>query len=177
MPFGRKTEEERTAADARKQTEAQRRAAEREAARVAAEQEDARRRYLASPIGQADTARQRGDRFFQISLTESEVEGRSSDWTFSQSITVTTVHGATDVLGQIEELGWHLEHVGYVFVETGAVDRNKAFSGGTVTRTDGYVQGTYLFRVVEQTPNPWHRSVEMREGDQKSSPLNESADN
>jgi phosphotriesterase-related protein len=34
--------------------------------------------------------------------------------------------------------------------ETGAVDRNKAFSGGAVTRTDGYVQGTYLFRAVQQ---------------------------
>ena len=53
---------------------------------------------------------------------------------------ITKVHGATDVLGQIKELGWHLEHVGYVFVETGAVDRNKVFSGGNVTRTDGYVQ-------------------------------------
>jgi hypothetical protein len=58
------------------------------------------------------------------------------------------------VLGQIEELGWHLEHVGYVFVETGAVDRNKAFSGGTVTRTNGYVQGTYLFRAVQQAAEP-----------------------
>jgi hypothetical protein len=146
--IGRKTEEERAAEDARKQAEAQSLAAEQEAARRAAQQEEARRRYLASPVGQADTARQRGARFFQISLQESEVKGKSSDWNFSQSTTTTTVHGASDVLGQIEELGWHLEHVGYVFVETGAVDRNKAFSGGTVTRTDGYVQGTYLFRAV-----------------------------
>lgn len=158
MPLGRKTEEERAAAEARKQAEAQRVAAEREAAHAAAEQENARKRYLASPVGQADTARQRGDRFFQISLKESEVKGRSSDWNYSQNTTTTRVHGATDVLGQIEELGWRLEHVGYVFVETGAVDRNKAFSGGTVTRTDGYVQGTYLFRAVQQTPNPWPRN-------------------
>lgn len=148
--IGRKTEEERAAEDARRQAEAQRQATEREAARVAAEQEDARRRYLASSVGQADTARQRGARFFQISLKESEVKGKSSDWGYSQSTRITTVQGATDVLGQIEELGWHLEHVGYVFVETGAIDRNKAFSGGTVTRTDGYVQGTYLFRAVQQ---------------------------
>ena len=145
---GRKTEEERAAEAAHKQEEMQRVAAEREAARVAAEQEAARNRYLASHVGQADIARQRGDRFFQISLKESEIEGKSTDWTFSQSTTTKQAKGATDILGQIEQLGWHLEHVGYVFVETGAVDRNKAFSGGAVTRTDGYVQGTYLFRAV-----------------------------
>src|SRR5487761_1506718 len=117
--IGRKTEEERAAEDARRQEAAQRLAAQMEAMRTAAEQEDARKRYLASPVGQADTARQRGDRFFQVSLRESEVRGTSTDWTFSQSTTTTKVHGATDVLGQIEELGWHLEHVGYVFVETG----------------------------------------------------------
>jgi hypothetical protein len=106
--IGRKTEEERAAEDARRQAEAQRQATEREAVRVAAEQEDARRRYLASSVGQADTARQRGARFFQISLKESEVKGKSSDWGYSQSTRITTVQGATDVLGQIEELGWHL---------------------------------------------------------------------
>jgi hypothetical protein len=152
--MGRKTEEERAAEAALKQEEAEREAAGREAARVAAEQEAARKRYLASPVGQADIALQRGDRFFQISLKESEIAGKSTDWTFSQSTTTKRAKGATDILGQIEELGWHLEHVGYVFVETGAVDRNKAFSGGSVTRTDGYVQGTYLFRAVQQTADP-----------------------
>ena len=166
MPLGRKTDEERSAENARKQAEAQRLAAEREAARMAAEQEAARRRYLASPVGQADTARQHGARFFQISLMESEVKGKSTDWNYSQSSSTTRVHDATDILGQIEELGWHLEHVGYVFVETGAVDRNKAFTGGTVTRTDGYVQGTYLFRAVQQTPNPWPRNAGVRESGQ-----------
>ncbi|MGH3190913.1 MAG: hypothetical protein ACRDPY_02885 [Streptosporangiaceae bacterium] len=166
--MARKTEEERAAEDARKQAEAQRVAAEREAARVAAEQEAARMRYLASPMGQADTARQRGDRFFQISLKESEVEGKSSDWGYSQRTTTTRVRSATDVLGQIEELGWHLEHVGYVFVETGAVDRNKAFSGGTVTRTNGYVQGTYLFRAVEQRAESGHRNAGVWPGGQRT---------
>jgi hypothetical protein len=115
-------------------------------------------------VGQAEAARQNGARFFQVSLKESEVKGKSTDWSYSQSTTTTRVHGATDILGQIEELGWHLEHVGYVFVETGAVDRNKAFTGGTVTRTDGYVQGTYLFRAVQQMPNPWPRDAGVQEG-------------
>ena len=43
-------------------------------------------------------------------------------------------------------MGWHLEHVGYVFVETGEVARAKALSSGSVSRTQGYVEGIYLFR-------------------------------
>jgi hypothetical protein len=166
MPIGRRTDEERAAENARKQAEAQRRAAEWEATRMANEQEAARKRYWASAVGQADAARQNGARFFQVSLKESEVKGKSTDWDFSQSTTTTRFHGATDVLGQIEDLGWHLEHVGYVFVETGAVDRNKALTGGTVTRTDGYVQGTYLFRAIQQMPNPWPRNAGVQEGGQ-----------
>lgn len=113
--MARQTEEERAAEAARKQEEVQRVAAEQRAAREAAEQEAARKRYLESPVGQADIALQRGDRFFQISLKESEIEGKSTDWTFSQSTATKKARGATDVLGRIEELGWHLEHVGYVF--------------------------------------------------------------
>jgi hypothetical protein len=152
--MARETEQERAAEAARKQEEAQRAAAAQAAARAAAEKEAARKRYLATPVGQAETARRRGDRFFQISLQESEVEGKSTDWTFSQSTSTKRATGATDILGQIEERGWHLEHVGYVFVETGAVDRGKAFSNGTVTRTSGYVQGTYLFRASPQEVEP-----------------------
>jgi hypothetical protein len=146
--------------------EARRRAAEWEATRIKNEQEAARKRYWESAVGQADAARQNGARFFQVSLKESEVKGKSTDWSFSQSTTTTRVHGATDVLGQIEEFGWHLEHVGYVFVETGAVDRNKAFTGGSVTRTDGYVQGTYLFRAIQQKPNPRPENAGVQEGGQ-----------
>ena len=75
----------------------------------------------------------------------SEIEGRSSDWNYSQS-TQTRRFNAADTLGQIEEMGWHLEHVGYVFVEIGEVARSKALSSGSVTRTQGYVEGIYLFR-------------------------------
>jgi hypothetical protein len=45
-----------------------------------------------------------------------------------------------------EEMGWHLEHVGYVFVGTGEVARSKVMSSGSVTRMQGYVEGIYLFR-------------------------------
>jgi hypothetical protein len=158
--IGRRAEEERAAEKARKEAEAKHIAAERQEAGMAAEQQAAHERYLASPVGQADVARQRGDRFFQVSLVESQVKGKASEWAYADVTTTTRVGGTTDVLGQIEDLGWRLEHVGYVFVETGAMDRNKSFSSGTVTRTDGYVQGIYLFRAVRQTGKSWPGNAE-----------------
>jgi hypothetical protein len=105
----------------------------------------AREQYLASPVGQAETAYQAGQAFFQVAVNTSEVEGKASDWYCSQS-TETKRFSATDLLGQIEEVGWHLEHVGYVFVETGETTRRKVWSAGEVSRTSGYVEGIYLFR-------------------------------
>jgi len=130
--------------------------AEKEAARAAREERWAQEReaqeheaYLASPAGQAETAYKDGQAFFQFVTPISKIEGKSSDWSVSQS-TSTRRFQATDVLGQIEELGWHLQHVGYVFVETGEVSRGKVMSSGAVSRTQGYVEGIYLFRRREQ---------------------------
>ncbi|MGH3401496.1 MAG: hypothetical protein ACRDRJ_03105 [Streptosporangiaceae bacterium] len=125
--FSQKTEEEK-----------------QEERRIKAEQE-AQAKYLASPLGQAETAYEAGQMFFQLTMNISEIKGRSTDWTSSQS-TETRRFNATDTLGQIEEVGWHLQHVGYVFVETGEVARSKMTSSGSVSRTQGYVEGIYLFR-------------------------------
>jgi hypothetical protein len=112
--------------------------------RAKAEQE-ARAKYLASPVGKAEAAYQAEQTFFQLTINISEIEGRSSDWSYSQS-TQTERFNAVDTLGQIEELGWRLEHVGYVFVETGEVAPGKMMSSGSVSRMQGYVEGIYLFR-------------------------------
>jgi hypothetical protein len=112
--------------------------------RAKAEQE-ARARYLASPVGKAEAAYRAGQMFFQLTINISEIEGRASDWDYSQSTRIRRFN-AVDTLGQIEEMGWHLEHVGYIFVETGEVARSKVMSSGLVTRTQGYVEGIYLFR-------------------------------
>jgi hypothetical protein len=112
--------------------------------RARAEQE-ARDQYLATPIGKAEAAYQAGQTFFQLTTNISEIEGRSSDWSASQSTRISRFN-AVDTLGQIEEMGWHLEHVGYVFVETGEIARSKVMSSGSVTRMQGYVEGIYLFR-------------------------------
>ncbi|MGH3158057.1 MAG: hypothetical protein ACRDNF_15980 [Streptosporangiaceae bacterium] len=132
--FNQKTEEEK---------QRERRAQEEE--RQAQAKREAQAKYLASPVGKAEAAYNAGQMFFQLTTNISQVDGRSSDWNYSQS-TQTKRFNATDTLGQIEEMGWHLEHVGYVFVETGEVARAKALSSGSVTRTQGYVEGIYLFR-------------------------------
>ena len=135
MPlFNQKTEEEK---------QAEHRA--REGERRAQAERAAWANYLASPLGRAEAAYKAGQMFFQLTTNISQVDGQASDWNYSQS-TQTRRFNATDTLGQIEEMGWHLEHVGYVFVETGEVARAKAMSSGSVTRTQGYVEGIYLFR-------------------------------
>lgn len=104
------------------------------------------RAYQASPVGKAEAAAKRGDRFFQVTIEASLIQGQSrSGFDFSST---TRHHAAPDVLGQIEELGWRLEHVGYVFVQTGTESREKVFSSGERESVTGRVEGLYLFRSV-----------------------------
>ena len=50
-----------------------------------------------------------------------------------------------------EEMGWHLEHVGYVFVGTGEVARSKVMSSGSVTRTRPSPASTRIARAAAGT--------------------------
>jgi hypothetical protein len=100
-----------------------------------------------TPADRARAAYEAGDTFFQLRVDVSRVEGYSSDWNLGgRQRTQTTRNDAADLLGQVEAEGWHLEHTGYVFVETGEVSRSKMMSHGSVSRTNGYVEGIYLFR-------------------------------
>jgi hypothetical protein len=136
MKFG-KTAEEKQAEEL----------AERQRAEAAAA-EQAARAHAASPVGRAEAALQRGDRFFQIPLPVSSLSGQPS-WFGSTDNQVAPVGpGGADVLGQIEDVGWRLEHVGYVFIETGATSSNRMFVSGEGTVTEGVVTGIYLFRAA-----------------------------
>jgi len=123
---------------------------ERNAARWRAEQEHLqdewkRRNYPNTPVGRAEAAMRNGDRFFQLAIAISELNGPDSSFG-SSSNQLQSTGRAPDVLGQIEELGWRLEHVGYVFIETGSTSTDRVFSTGEGTVTKGQVQGIYLFR-------------------------------
>jgi len=57
----------------------------------------------------------------------------------------TTDH--TSILDAIEEHGWHLEHVNYVFRMTEIVSRDKFLSSGQQEAVSGEVLAIYLFRM------------------------------
>jgi len=126
----------------------QQQAAEAAEAKRRAAQEKA---FLASPIGRATTAFEGGAGFFHIQLEMSEI-GRSGfdAFGYSGSLGVERRRGGhTDVLAQIEEVGWRLEHVGYVFQETGQQSRDKLLSSGQQVATYGKTVGHFLFRRAE----------------------------
>jgi hypothetical protein len=144
--FGKPDEEKQA------QRQAEELAEQRRAAAVAKER--AEREYAASPVGRAEAALARGDRFFQIQLPVSSLTGDRSWFGSSENAAVehaangARTDGKPDVLTQIEDAGWHLEHAGYVFVETGATSSARMFSTGEGTVTEGSVQGIYLFRAA-----------------------------
>jgi hypothetical protein len=140
--------------DAEKDQARQAAALEKQAAKQAAAGQkraaDAEAAFRATPRGRARAARENGDGFFEYtgSLAETSrtvmgVLGGTS--TSSGHKRRMTSH--TDVLAQIEDEGWKLEHVGYVFEPTGTVSRDKAFSSGQTSTTSGKIVGVYLFRV------------------------------
>jgi hypothetical protein len=141
MPLSRS--DEKKAEAAQKKAEKARWYEEQNEARGQAQ---ARAEYEASPLGRAEMAHAAGNAFFQIELEVSQISGGSS---FGSSTgTVRHTGGRPDLLGQIEEKGWHLEHVGYVFIETGSTTTNRVLQTGQGMVTRGNVTGIYLFRSV-----------------------------
>ena len=88
----------------------------------------------ASPVDLAALARLRGDRYFQVELDHLTVASYANGAPAGRR--GRRRRGATDLLGQIEELGWNLEHVAWWRDEDGAG-----------------VRGVYLFRSA-QSPLP-----------------------
>lgn len=115
------------------------------AARMAADRAAAE--YWESPQGRAIRAFERGDEFLQMEIPHSSVAG------FANAAFNTTTKGTirrqltrTDLLGQIEEAGWRLEHADWVYVQTGQNSRDKFLASGQHVVVTGEVIGIYLFR-------------------------------
>jgi hypothetical protein len=104
-------------------------------------------RFLVSPIGQATTAKEQGQGFFEIQL---EVGSSQRDTTFfggnNDNIEKTKTQSHAGTLAAIEAVGWRLEHVGHVFVVTSESSRNKLLLTGQQTAVSGRTIGIYLFR-------------------------------
>jgi hypothetical protein len=99
--------------------------------------------FWASPVGEAARAKLRGDRFFQIELDDETLTA------YAESATTTAggrrVRRTCDLLGQIEELGWHLEHVSWWHVDP--TDR-AGEEAAPPREADEGLRGVYLFHSV-----------------------------
>lgn len=99
------------------------------------------------PTEAAREAWDRGDLYFQLELEVNKVGGFTTFSSFGSSANrVKSAGGRTDLLGQLDTMGWELQHVGYVFVETGATTSNRITGTGQGVVTRGKTVGIYLFR-------------------------------
>lgn len=138
MAFG-KTPEQKAADQAAKE--------QRDAAQA---EERRRREFLATPVGQATTAKEQGHGFFEIQLTVGSSQRDSTIWggnNFALAKSKTASHAGT--LAAIEAVGWRLEHVGYVFVVTSESSRDKFLASGQQVAVSGDTVGIYLFRSTD----------------------------
>jgi hypothetical protein len=138
-----KSSEERAAE--RKQREAQqaREQAARDEQAKAAEEKRKRDAFLATPAGAATAAREAGQEFFEIQL---EVGVHTGTAGFGSADSRRTTSSSAAVLGQIEKLGWRLEHAGYFYMITGETSTDRVFISGEATAVSGVTVGVYLFR-------------------------------
>ena len=145
-----KSSEEREAARREREAAAAQAEAERAewARRAAVERE--RAQWLASPLGAATAAMEEGQAFFEIQL---EVGGHTGSAGFGATDSQRTVASSAAILGEIEKLGWRLEHAGYYFMVTGETSTARVFVSGEATVVSGVTVGVYLFRNT-RLPDP-----------------------
>lgn len=94
--------------------------------------------FWTSPVGDAARARLRGDRFFQVELDHRTLTGYAEQ-SGRVGRRARRSNGAADLLGQIEELGWVLEHATWwpgnavrgIYLFRAAVDEPAVESPGT----------------------------------------------
>ena len=107
-------------------------------------------KFAASPPGRALAAYERGDLFFQTAISASEVESWAEPGPKKKDdANVVKAFNNPDVLGQIEEIGWDLEHASWVFTQTRSSTRGGP-SESSSTTIDGEIKGVYLFRLSSQ---------------------------
>ena len=135
--------------------EAERLEREAEEARVAAAEaeraraeEEARQRaaWLASPVGAATAAKEAEERFLELQLP---VGGHLGQASWGMASGERKADSSAAILGQIEKVGWRLEHASYVFMVTGQSSTERMFLTGQETAVSGVTVGVYLFRNVD----------------------------
>jgi hypothetical protein len=138
-----KSAEEREAERREREAEqAREHAAAAEQARVAEEQHK-RAAFMATPVGAATVAKEAGQEFFEVQL---EVGGHTGSAGFGSTGGRRTTSSSAATLGEIEKLGWRLEHAGYYFMVTSETSTDRIFLSGEATAVSGVTVGVYLFR-------------------------------
>jgi hypothetical protein len=102
-----------------------------------------REAFLASPVGRATEAWEAGDTFFEIQLEVGDHRGEAG---FGATQGEHRTASSGRVLGEIEGVGWVLEHVGYTYMMTGQTSSERMFASGEATAISGKTLGIYLFR-------------------------------
>jgi len=146
MAFGKTTEEKaasRAAADQQRAQAAQsKQLADQERAKAKAAAQ-----FRASPVGQATSAKEQGQGFFEIQLHVGSSQRDSTIWGGNNTnLTRTNTASPAGTLAAIESVGWKLEHVGYVFMVTSESSRDKLLASGQQIAVSGQTVGIYLFR-------------------------------
>lgn len=126
----------------REERRAREEAAQAEQARLAEERRQ-RAAFLATPVGAATAAKEAGQAFFEIQL---QVGAHKGDASWGEANGRRTVTSSAETLGQIEKLGWRLEHAGYFFMVTGETSSERMLFSGEATAVSGLTVGVYLFR-------------------------------
>jgi len=93
----------------------------------------------------AQAAHARGDALLQLQLDVGLLTGEASSWG-SAGNTLTNDESAGYFLGEVERIGWRLEHTGFTFVESGATTSQRIFGTGEGVVNHGAVVGYYVFR-------------------------------
>ena len=153
-----KTQDEKEARQAKRQAEKEAKQARKEAqqadlqSRKEAEQaERERQNWLASPPGQASSAKENGQRYFQALLSVEEARRTTASILFhdmgrnSRKVISNEVGG---VLEAIEDQGWELVHTAAAFRQTRQDSRDKFLASGQQVAIEGETVGVYLFKAV-----------------------------
>jgi hypothetical protein len=129
----------------RREKETQRATAAANEAEQERQAEEARKRaaFLATPVGAATAAKKEGLPFLEVQL---EVGGHVGSAGFGSTRGRRTLASSATTLGEIEQLGWRLEHVSYIFMITGETSTARVFVSGEATAVSGVTVGVYLFR-------------------------------
>jgi hypothetical protein len=93
----------------------------------------------------AHSTHARGDVLLQIAVDASILTGERSSFG-SAGNTATHDESVGYFLGEIEKIGWRLEHSAFTFVESGATTSARIFGTGEGVVNHGAVVGYYVFR-------------------------------